>query len=384
MLGMTKVAYVIRPAEGGMRKHLLELLRYLDRELFLPIVLSPPGNDLVAPLAALNVEHIEVDIADKPNVVRDAGSVARLATSLTAIRPDLIHVHSNKAALLVEMAVRRASAPAPVIFSMHNFPSYISAGGFRKTAASIAMRRIVKQANRLIVVSESLKSFLVDKEKAEPAKITVIHNGLDYDGFRRDLVATNTAALRSSLNIAEGAPVIGTVGRFVHSKGQEYLIAAAPELIHKYPLLKIVIVGAGPLEHKLKGQAAALGLSGSVIFTGFIKNLAPYYAMFDVFILPTLMESFGLTVLEAMAADCPVIASRTGGIPEILENRSSGLLVPPGDALSIAKAARTLLTDGKAARRMAEEAKKTVQARFTLEKMVRETQQVYEHALIPR
>ncbi len=380
MMSMTKIAYVIRPAEGGMLKHLLDLLRLIDRSRFKPIVLSPQGNDLARPLAELDVELIEVEIADKPSLTRDAGSVAKLATALTATGPDLIHVHSNKAALLTEMAVRRAGMTTPIVFSMHNFPSYMSSGGLKKVAASMAMRRIINRSDRLIVVSESLKKFMMEKEKAEPDKISVIHNGLDFAAWQKRLAAANAAKLRGDLGIPAGGFVVGTIGRLVPSKGHEILIAAMPELIHKIPGLKLVIAGSGPLDRRLKEQTVGLSLDGSVLFPGHVDDPAPYYKMFDVFVMPTLMESFGLAVIEAMTAGCPVAASRTGGLPEIIVNRETGLLFTPGDSKAVAAAVKTIVTDKKAARRLAEAGQRSVKERFTLDAMVVRTQEVYENA----
>jgi glycosyltransferase involved in cell wall biosynthesis len=383
MVNMTKIAYVIRPSEGGMITRLLELLRYIDRDRFKPIVLSPPGNELARPLAELNVELIEIDIAGKPNLTRDAGSVARLATALTATAPNLIHVQSNKAALLTEMAVRRAGITAPVIFSMNNFPSYVLAGGIKKVGASIAMRRVVNRSDRLIVVSESIKEFMVDREKADPGKISVIRGGVDYGAWQKRMSAADAIKLRQTLGIAPTDFVVGAIGSLLPAKGQEFLIGAMPELIHKFPGVKLVIAGSGSLDRRLKEQTVELNLGGSVLFPGHIEDPAPYYKMFDAFIMPTTMESFGLAIIEAMAAGCPVAASRAGGLPEIIENRETGLLFAPGDSLAIVAAARLLLSDRRTARRLADAAKKKVRDQFSLAGMIQETQEVYE-ALRPK
>ncbi|MFA5866838.1 MAG: glycosyltransferase family 4 protein [Actinomycetota bacterium] len=381
---MTKIAYIIRPAEGGMLKHLLDLLRLIDRSRFKPIVLSPPGNNLTKPLGELDVELIEVAIADKPSLARDVGSVAKLATALTATGPGLIHVHSNKAALLTEMAARRAGMTTPIVFSMHNFPSYMSSGGLKKVAASLAMRRIINRAERLIVVSESLKRFMVDKEKADPEKISVIHNGLDFSAWQKRLAAADAADLRAVLGIPANDFVVGTLGRLIPSKGHDILINAMPELVHKFPGIRLVIAGSGPLDRRLKEQTATLGLDGSVVFPGHVDDPAPYYKMFDAFVMPTVMESFGLAVIEAMTAGCPVAASRTGGLPEIIENRETGLLFTPGDSRAVAAAIRTIAADKKAARQLGEAGRRSVKERFTLDAMVAETEKVYEKAAGPQ
>lgn len=374
---MKTVAYVMRPAEGGMLKHLLDLVRNLDRKRFTPIVLSPPGNNLEVPLDRLGVELIEVDIADRPNLARDASSIARLATQLTAVGPDIIHAHSSKAALLVEMAVRRGSLGAPVVFSLHNFPSYKEAGGLRKAVSSLAMRRVINGADAVIAVSNSLKDYLVETEKADSARIKVVHNGIDIDAFGQ-VMETEVRGLRAALGLPAAAPVVGAAARFIPSKGLDILIRSAPDLVHKFPGLKIVIAGSGPLDQSLRSAVSSLGLSREVIFAGHVPDLRAYYAMFDVFVLPTRLEAFGMTLVEAMASGCPVVATRTGGVPEIIDNRETGLLVPPDDPVQLAAAIRAQLADSKAAKRMAARAQTVVRDRFSLRRMAAETQAVYD------
>lgn len=358
-------------------KHLIDLIGNLDRERFSPIVISPPGNDLGLPLSRIGAELIEVDIADKPNLARDLASISRLATGLTAVAPDILHAHSNKAALLAEMAVKRGGLDVPVLFSVHNYPSYAAGGGFRGKIASIAMKRVLTGADKVIAVSNNLKQYLVEVEKADSGKIEVIYNGVDADGISEAAKSADVRALKKSLGIHKNVPVVGTIARLIPSKGIEVLIDAAPALVHKLPGLKIVVVGSGPLEQSLKQRVAAEGLSGTFVFTGRVADPKPYYAMFDVFVMPTLKESFGMSIVEAMAAGCPVVASLTGGVPEIIKNRETGLLVPPGESIQLAGAIRHQLSDRKAAHRMADAAGRDIRDRFTIMEMVKKTESVY-------
>lgn len=377
---MKTVAYVIRPAEGGMITHLLDLIRHLDRDRFTPIVLSPPGNNLEEPVNRLGAELIEVDIADRPSLAKDAVSIGRLATALTAIAPDIIHAHSNKAALLTELSVKRGSLKTPIVFSVHNFPSYIATGGVKGFFAAVGLRRVLQGADSIIAVSESLKDYLVEVEHTAPDKVAVVHNGVDAAAIAAGVRAADGNALRASLGLGSRDPVVGTISRLIPSKGIDVLIACLPDLVHKFPGLKAVIVGSGPLEMNLKAAVAARGLAGSVIFTGRVDDTAPYYSVFDVFALPTKSEAFGISVLEAMAGGVPVVASRIGGVGEIVQNRETGLLVPAGDATALAAGIRTLLSDNRGARKMAAQARSTVAERFSVGKMVRETEEVYAGA----
>jgi glycosyltransferase involved in cell wall biosynthesis len=374
---MKTVAYVIRPAEGGMLRHLIDLIRNLDRNIYSPVVLSPPGNELTIPLRSVGAEIIEIDMAGNPDLARDMGSVKRIATALTALSPDIVHAHSSKAGLLTHLAVKRSRVNAKTVFSVHNYPSYMNQDSLRRTVSSMAMRGVLEGAAAVIAVSGDIKKYLVESENAEAGKIDVIYNGIDIESFAGYAKKTQGMALRERLGIAKKAPVIGAAGRFVPAKGFDVLLNAVPALAGKMPGLKVVIAGSGPLEQKLKQQAASLGVLQTVLFTGRVEDLRPYYAMSDVFVVPSRSEPFGLIVLEVMALGRPLVATRAGGIPEIVNNRETGLLVTPEDIGQLALAIKSQFMDRKNAAAMAAEALRVVQEKFSIAQTAALTQEVY-------
>ena len=142
--------------------------------------------------------------------------------------------------------------------------------------------------------------------------------------------------VRAALGIAPDAPVVGTVGRLAEVKQQGVLIRAFAQVLPAFPAARLLLVGDGPLRAELEGLAGSLGLGGAVLFAGYQSNPERYLAAMDVFVLPSRAEAMPLVIPEAWAAGRPVVASRVGGIPELIADGKTGLLVAPGDVDGLA------------------------------------------------
>jgi glycosyltransferase involved in cell wall biosynthesis len=197
-------------------------------------------------------------------------------------------------------------------------------------------------------------------------KITVLHNFVKP--FKRPSVVEVRRA-RASLGLTDTEAVILAAGRLSLEKGHADLVAATAQLARMsgLPPFRVVIVGDGPERDALAQQAAALGISNRVVLAGFQRDMAPYFAMASLLALPSLSEGSPNVVLEAMAASLPIAATRVGGVPEILVNRETGLLVPASDPEALAGAIRELLTDRELSQRLGETAFNHVQTTYTLE-----------------
>lgn len=161
-------------------------------------------------------------------------------------------------------------------------------------------------------------------------------------------------------------------------KGHSILFYAFEQLVRDFPFLKLLIVGTGPEKKRLEEQARELGIAGNVIFAGFRKDIPEVLTAVDIVVQPSLSEGFGLSIIEAMAMEKPVVASAVGGVPEIIKNRVNGLLVPPGDPIALSEAITSVLELPGLARELARSGRETVEKKFTAEAMARKTAEVYE------
>jgi glycosyltransferase involved in cell wall biosynthesis len=234
-------------------------------------------------------------------------------------------------------------------------------------------RLIAAGAGRYLPVSHDLARRLRQRLHIPLRKIQVIHNGIALTPFERPA----DAALRASLSHESGRPIVLAVARLDKQKGHTFLLEAAAMV----PEAQFVLVGDGPERGALEAQVATLGLRDRVQFLGYRSDIPELLAACDLFVLPSLYEGLPLSILEAMAAGKPVIATAIGGTDEVIVPDCSGVLVPPADAPVLAAAIKTLLADPSLARRLALAGQARVAAMFSAAQMVRQVTQVYDEIL---
>ena len=236
---------------------------------------------------------------------------------------------------------------------------------------------LVRQADAVVAVSVFTQRSLGDYLKVRPERTRVVRNGARLEDLYR---ARDTGKARLMFVLGD-SPFLLYVGRLERSKGLERLLGALPLVKKRAPSCRLVVVGSGRGSYpgKLRMRAAELGVEESVTFTGRIdrKDLCELYAASVALVLPSLMEGFGIALIEAMAAGKPCVASRVGAVPEVVEDGSTGLLVPPGDEEALAEAALRVITSPDAGAAMGKKGREAAASRFSLERMVRETAAVY-------
>jgi glycosyltransferase involved in cell wall biosynthesis len=278
----------------------------------------------------------------------------------------LLHTHGYKADLYGYVAARRSGKP--IIATCHNWVGGTAALGIYNHLDRMALKRF----QGLAAVSDSVAQRLL--ASGVPArKIRTIANGIDVQTFER-------ARPSQVLNFDE-SKVVGMVARLDLQKGFEYLLRAASELRSAFPRLKVVIVGEGPDRNEIEGMIRRLGLQSNVILAGQHSDMPGIYAAMDVFVLPSLNEGLPMTILEAMAASRPVIATRVGAIPKVIQDGETGLLVDPGDMNGLRDALARLLTDSDFCCRLGAAGHDWVSRNYTSEAMAMKYRQMYDDVL---
>jgi len=236
--------------------------------------------------------------------------------------------------------------------------------------------------DNFIVVSNALIKFLITKRRLPSSRIHRIYNGIELKYYTPSSINKNN--LRNELKINSDIIVIGAIGRLVWQKGFEYFIQSIPEVIKHYPNSKVLIVGEGPLEDRLKAQGSRLKVQNNLIFTGFRDDIKEVLSSIDILVIPSLLEGFPMITLEGMAMAKPIIATSISGIKEQIIDEESGVLVPPGDHETLTKALIALLIDKKKSRYLGLNARRRVKKYFGVEKMVAETERVYQSLFVSR
>lgn len=358
-----RIAYLVRPAEGGIKNHLLTLLSGLNRERFEPVVICPPVCSLYDEIEQAGYVVLPLNIVDGLAPRRDLASALKLRAILGKIKPDILHIHSAKAGMVGRMAVAGMIRRPRVILTLHSFIFDERTSPKRRRLIAGVDRFLMRWTDRVVAVSQALKDELIDVEGIDPCAISVIHNGIRFAEVPKP---------------EKTGKVVGTIARLAPQKGVEHFIRAAGLVLKTHPEVRFTVVGNGPFRADLESLAESLGIRQNIEFLGFRDDALSVAAGFDVFVLASMRETFGITVVEALSQGVPVVASRTGGIREIIDGSTTGLLAEPGSAEDIARQVCKLLEDRGLAARLAEDGRRFVRSTFTAERMVKETEQLYE------
>jgi glycosyltransferase involved in cell wall biosynthesis len=366
---LTTVLYIEHLAGiGGGQVYLIELLKKLDRSRFNPVVtLVAPGEMYDRVVAAgATAELLDIRSIRRRHPGVGLGAVTRLMRLIRRHGVGVIHVNSQKALIFALPAGLLTGTP--VVWHCHVDSDF---GRFYDLVGSALARVIVTNSNYV--------SRRFDGIPWARRKIRLVYNGIDVERIR----PSDGSKVRKELGIEEAAFVVGTVGRVQEEKGTRYLIEAAPRIAEAIPDALFVVVGgtfdtADPYRQDLYRVASDLGVAGRTLFTGFRADVADCLAAMDVVVVPSLREAFGLVVAEALAMERPVVATRVGGIPEMIDDGRTGVLVSPRDSTAIADAVVALRRNWQAALEMGKAGRVVVASRFNLSAHVREIQNIYE------
>ena len=351
---------------GGLEQVLINIVRDLDRSRFTPSFCSlvEPEPDLYAELKG---HDLACHVIEKGDGVKPSLPL-KLSRLFRAERVDLVNAHDIGATFYAAPAASLGRVPAFV----HTDHSQILA----KTKYPGVYRWIWKNlVDFSITVSEDLEEHLVARYGVRPDRVCTIPNGIDTGRFA---AGGRTAELRDELGISAGDRVIGTIGRLMRQKGMPYLLEAFRILHAGAPGTTLVIVGDGEERDGLEKLARESGIADKVIFAGIRRDIPDLLAMFDIFTLASLWEGQPITIMEAMAAGRPIVATDAGGTAEVLDSGRYGIIVPKEDPEALARSIRELLDDPARAGRLGEEARIRAEAELSSAAMTKKYEEVFE------
>ncbi len=270
------------------------------------------------------------------NPIRDLVTIYKVYKLIRKYQPDIVHTHTAKAGFVGRVAAWFARVPVIV----HTFHGHVFRGYFNPLVTQIFIqieRLTARMSDTVITLTEGLRGELADEYRITRRKnITVLPLGLDLEHFAQ--TPRKSGAFRRAHNIPDTAPLIGIVGRLVPVKNHALFLEAAAKIRQQQPDARFVIVGDGELRAELEAQIDALGLRDAAQITGWITDVAPIYSDLDVLVISSVNEGTPVTVIEAISAGCPVVATTVGGLPDLLDQGRLGVLVPSGDADGLAEA----------------------------------------------
>ena len=369
-----RIAHIIKVTRiSGAERHLLFLLeglrkRGVDAHLIILVERGQPMDNMVeaAELRGIPVSRLTIR--------RDYDLLLlwRLRRALRQIKPDIAHTHLIHADLLGFPAARLARVKR-VVSSRHNDDAFRFRTRWRRIH-----RRLWRWLDAGIAISAAMKQFALEVEDAPADKVSVVLYGIEYRWLNDEDIATARHQLRAELNLPPDAQLLGLACRLVEQKGIPYALEALRRIRSDFPRAHLVIAGDGEKAGELRRLASSLGVADRVCWLGWRADAADLMVAFDVFLLPSLHEGFGLVLLEAMSCRVPIIASRVGAIPEIVVDGETGILVEPRNVDQLAKAMTRLLKDRALRKYMGLLGAARLEEHFSVERMVDDTIAVYE------
>jgi glycosyltransferase involved in cell wall biosynthesis len=357
------------PTWRGGEQQTLYLLEGLRRR-GLPVVLfARPGSPLFDRAAREGIETHGLRIRSEA----DIPAMFRLASALRRLRPAVIHMHTSHAHTIgVCAAVLAGNGVKRIVSRRVNFSIY------RHSFFGLNWIKYCYGVDRYLTVSRSVREVLIE-DGVRPERIEVVHSGIDPQRFR-GASSERRAHLMREWQLPEELPLAGCIGALVPFKGFACFVAAAAEVLKRRDCA-FVIVGEGEQYEELNRQARTLGIDHRFRLVGFRTDIGDILSALDVFVFPTLEEGLGTSLLDALYLERPTVASRVGGIPEVIRHGENGLLVEPGDAQGLAAGIARLLADPEEGRRMGREGARTVVERFSADHMVEKTLETYRELL---
>lgn len=390
--GARKVIHVITRLDyGGSAQNTMLTALGHDHAQFEPLVVAGyPGSwDAQGGQAATEENCRKLDKAGVrwlllPSLTREVHPLKDLQALWQLIglfrreQPALVHTHTSKAGMLGRMAAWLARVPV-IVHTPHGHVFYGHFGPFRSWFFLQIERGLSVITDRLIALTDAERQDHLDRAVGKADRFAVVPSGIDREKFGR--ARAQGKQQPDWFGCPADGLIIGSVGWLTDIKGHGYLIDAVATLKQKFPSLHLVIVGSGDRRDALLQQAELLGLRDAVHLLGHRDDVDTCLAGMDLFVLPSLNEGMGRALIEAMAAGLPVIASRVGGIPAVIDHERTGLLVPPGDAGGLAEALRRLLERPEWARQLGLAASRSVDSRYGSRSMVHAIESIFAEAL---
>ncbi len=307
-----------------------------------------------------------------PVTEMDLSAAWKLSRLMKQLRPDVVHAHDPHAVAMAALALSMSGARTP-----RPLPPLVAARRVDFPIKGNALSRWkYRQVDYFVCASEAIRQILLADGIAADRAVT-IHEGIDLG--RVD--AAPKADLHAELWLPHHAPIVGNVAALVPHKGHRHLIEAAAIVVRKMPDARFVIAGEGELRQALERQIKDHRLEKHVFLAGFRPDILSVHKAFDIFVMSSVTEGLGTSLLDAMACGKPIVATTAGGMPEVVVNGETGLLVPPRDHQAMADAIVTLLRDPAIGARMGRAGEARVAERFSAERMVQETLALYERAV---
>jgi glycosyltransferase involved in cell wall biosynthesis len=335
----------------------------------------------VAEELGIGVVRIE-ELGREISPLRDLRAIVRLARLIRRERPQILHTHTAKAGTVGRVAAMLAGSRRPPVV-VHTFHGHVLRGYFgplRSRFFLLLERWLAAHTTALIAVGPQVRDDLVGLGVAPAERFTVIRLGIELEERVRPS-DDGRAETRRYLGVPDERFMVGWVGRMTAVKRTDDVLGAFKRLRDDGVEACLCMVGDGPDRERLERRASELGVMRDTLFLGYQEDVAPYYAAFDALVLPSANEGTPVSVIEALAAETPVVATRVGGVPDVVRDGEEGFLVETGATDELAERLRQLARDGELRRRLGRSGRERVLKRYAVERLLADVDRLYRELL---
>jgi glycosyltransferase involved in cell wall biosynthesis len=377
---MIKILHIhTLPVISGSGINTFLTMRGMNHSPFQPELACAPNGRLIDLVQNNGMPlHLFKNLVQPVHPWRDLLTLFQLWRFLTKHPFQIVHTHNSKAGFIGRLAAKWAKIPV-VLHTVHGFAFHDKEPFWRRMLFRNLERLAVGWCDKMIFISQPLIDWALAEgvvQKRDQNKIVKIYSGIELEHFQ-PVTDRQKNDFRKKWSLQPDDLVLGIVSKLWEGKGHRLLIHAFRNIQKQIKNTKLVIVGEGYLLPELENLVQQYGLNDSVLFTGFQMDVAQIIATFDVAVLPSFFEGMGRVLLEAMAMEKPVIASRVGGIPDLVEHGVQGLLFDPGEIDQLQNALIRVLTDPGLARQMGKAGRQKATSQFSAQTMVASIQRIY-------
>ncbi|MBL8100208.1 MAG: glycosyltransferase family 4 protein [Anaerolineales bacterium] len=363
---------------GGAERLMIPILSNINKKKFnvrVCVLQNKDGNPVANELREIG---INVDMLSVRHL-RDLTAIPRIKSYLQRVKTDLLHAQLEFATVLGGLAAK--SLHIPSVVTLHTIPE--NEEGLKSNIHLILENFILRNfIDRVVSVSEETQRFYLRTAKLSNKKSCVIYNGIDVNKY--SVNASDHSQVLKEFDIPPTAVVLTTVAVLREPKGIQYMIQAMPALVNANPQIYYLIVGGGEYFESLQNEVKNLGVDKNVRFAGARKDIPSILSASDLFVLPTLTEALPTVLAEAMAANLPIVASRVGGVPEMIQDGINGKLIEPANPEILAAVCLEMLNDRQSLRQMGIAGGKIAEEKFNIKSQVQQLQDLYNQLMLQK
>lgn len=369
-----KIMYITQ-SNGGVARYLQMLFKYMDRDKYEQILIYPTEYKKEQEKFIDFVDNIEfVNMCREINLIKDFKSIIEINRLIKKHNPDLIYVQSSKGGAIGRIA--NLLANKPIVYNAHGWAFNMKVSKLKRRIYVLIERVLASVTDSIIAISDEEKNSAILNKICSEEKIKVILNGIDIDEYDNSKISE--LEVKSKYNIPFDSKVFGMVGRVSEQKAPDIFIRVASEINKKLPNSFFIIVGDGEEKANIELLIDELGIKDKTLITGWVDNIYEYISTFDIAMLLSRWEGFGLAIAEYMIANKPIIATNVDSIPILVENKVNGLLVSVDNVNEVVEAVFKIINDSELANKFIENSNEKARINFNVKRVAFEHETLFK------